>query len=418
MDTLFAYLIKSIISSGVLTAYYWFALRNKKFHYYNRFYLLSVLPISLIVPFLNFRWFSLNQPDRPYINTLLSAISPPAEVHGAAAAGFSYGLLFSGIGILVSASLLIILIFRICRLYYLKRIHPHTRMNGFDLIETELGQAPFSFLDNLFWKSSISLDSEDGEKIFRHELTHIRQKHTYDKLFSQAVVCLFWMNPFYWLIQKELNMIHEFIADETSVKEGDAGSLARMLLQAHNAGAYLDPSHSFFYSPIKRRLIMITQSKKTSHSYLRRVLALPVVLLAVSLFSFTVLRAQSSSDTKQDTTGNAKRYDEKVDAEKIARDQHDRENGRLMNSKLKIALQSLSQGPEGNKLDAKKLMEAILKDPPDIIYYVNGVVRSPEYVKGLKEEEVATVNLLTGDMAAKKFGENGRHGVIEFTTKK
>src|SRR5450631_3499308 len=415
MDTLFAYLIKCIISSGILTAYYWCALRNKKFHYYNRFYLLSVLLISLIVPLLHFRWFSLSQPAQPYINTILSAISPASGLRGATAtAGFSYKLLLAGIGILVSVSLLIILIFRIFRLYYLKRIHPHTRMNGFDLIETELGQAPFSFLDNLFWKNSISLDSEDGDKIFRHELTHIRQKHTYDKLFSQAVVCLFWMNPFYWLIQKELNMIHEFIADETSVKDGDATSLARMLLQAHNAGAYLDPSHSFFYSPIKRRLIMITQSKKTSHSYLRRVLALPVMLLAVSLFSFTVLKAQSSSDTKQDTAGNAKRYEEKLDAEKIAADRRDAENGRLLNGKLKIALKNLSQGPEGDKLDAKKLTEAILKDPPDIIYYVNGEKRSPDYVKGLKEDYVAAVTLLTGEAAAKKFGEDGRHGVIEF----
>ena len=163
---------------------------------------------------------------------------------------------------------------------------------------------------------------------------------------------------------------------------------------------------------------MITQSKKTSHSYLRRILALPALLLAISLFSFTVLKAQSSSDTKRDTAGNAKRYDEKLDAEKIAREQKDRENGRLMNGKLKIALQNLSKGPEGNKLDAKKLMEAILMDPPEITYYVDGVVRSPGYIKSLKEEDVATVNVYTGDTAAKKFGEDGRHGVIEFSTKK
>ena len=44
------YLIKVIICSGILFGYYWFLLRNKIFHKYNRFYLLSLVCISLITP--------------------------------------------------------------------------------------------------------------------------------------------------------------------------------------------------------------------------------------------------------------------------------------------------------------------------------------------------------------------------------
>jgi hypothetical protein len=60
-------------------------------------------------------------------------------------------------------------------------------MDGIDFIYTDLDNAPFSFLKNLFWKESISMDSTYGKKIFKHELTHIHQKHTLDILFCQVV---------------------------------------------------------------------------------------------------------------------------------------------------------------------------------------------------------------------------------------
>ena len=53
MKSLFYYLIQVMVSSGVLYGYYHFVLRNKKFHSYNRFYLLAATIISFLVPFLN-----------------------------------------------------------------------------------------------------------------------------------------------------------------------------------------------------------------------------------------------------------------------------------------------------------------------------------------------------------------------------
>jgi hypothetical protein len=296
MDTIFAYLLKCVISSGVLTVYYWFALRNKKFHGYNRFYLLSTLLLSLALPFLHFQWFSLGQQDRPYLTRFVQTIgysgTLPASLYR-----FSWSWLLIIIALLVSAVLLIVLFIRILRIWREIRGHGHIRMKGVCFIETKLEHAPFSFLNYLFWKKAISLDSDNGQKIFKHELTHIEQKHTYDKLFSQLVVCFLWVNPFYWIIQRELNMIHEFIADERSVNDGDTESFARMLLLSHNGGLYLDPSHRFFQSP-KRRLVMITRSTMTRFSYGRRVLAVPVIIMILSLFSFTVLQAGSAAGTK------------------------------------------------------------------------------------------------------------------------
>ena len=44
------YLLKVIICSGILYAYYYLALRNKIFHYWNRFYLLTSVMLALLLP--------------------------------------------------------------------------------------------------------------------------------------------------------------------------------------------------------------------------------------------------------------------------------------------------------------------------------------------------------------------------------
>ena len=50
------YLLQVLVCSAVLMVYYLLVLRNKKFHQYNRFYLLGVALISWIVPLIKIFW--------------------------------------------------------------------------------------------------------------------------------------------------------------------------------------------------------------------------------------------------------------------------------------------------------------------------------------------------------------------------
>jgi len=293
MPAVALYIFKTFLISGLLSAYYAIALRNKKFHLYNRFYLLSALVISLILPLMHLRLFAIEVPTTSATAFVLSAIDRGSSSAGNVTAPAS-GWMLPAVCIVISVVLLLVFFYKVSWIYQIKRKHRKIKMEGFTLIETELRQAPFSFLDNLFWNQAISFSHPDGKKIFNHELTHIKEKHTYDKLLAQIISCIFWMNPFFWIIQRELNMIHEFMADERSVMEEDPQSLARMLLYSYDRGRYLDPSHAFFYSPIKRRLLMITTSRHTPFSYARRLLALPVAVLVFSLFSLNVVHGQST----------------------------------------------------------------------------------------------------------------------------
>ncbi|HYD22489.1 MAG TPA: M56 family metallopeptidase [Flavipsychrobacter sp.] len=281
MDAVIPYLLKCIVLSGLFTCYYWLFLRNKKLHSFNRFYLLFSIIISLAAPLIHISW-----PEQ-YPPALLASDYISHTVN-AAGMGNSLGLtwfwLFFSISVAVTGVLLTLFIANIAWILRIKRRHVNTRMEGFNLIETQVSQAPFSFLDNLFWNECITLN-DDGQKIFDHELAHIKGRHTYDKLLSHFVTCIFWMNPFYWIIQRELNIVHEFIADARSIRDADTRSFARMLLASHNQGHYLNLAHYFFHSPVKRRLTMLTMGRP-GFSYWRKLLIIPVMIPLVVAFTF------------------------------------------------------------------------------------------------------------------------------------
>ena len=50
------YLLQVLVCSAVLMVYYLLVLRNKKFHQYNRFYLLGVAVVSWIIPLIKIVW--------------------------------------------------------------------------------------------------------------------------------------------------------------------------------------------------------------------------------------------------------------------------------------------------------------------------------------------------------------------------
>ncbi len=52
MEALLIYFAKVLLSSTVLFAYYHLMLRDRTFHHYNRFYLLGIVVISLLLPLL------------------------------------------------------------------------------------------------------------------------------------------------------------------------------------------------------------------------------------------------------------------------------------------------------------------------------------------------------------------------------
>ena len=261
-----------ILVSAVMSAYYLLFLRDKTFHHYNRFYLLGTMVLSLLLPLLKVEYFTIETDSR--ILLLLNQFNQNSAQEVENSFNFwDFGALILGI---VSFFLLAKLTLGLVKIHQLKKEFPKESIKGITFYNTNLHDAPFSFFRNLFWKKSILINSDLGKQILKHEMVHIEQKHSFDKLFVQIIQSLFWFNPIFYFIKKEITLIHEYLADKKAVKNADTRAFAQMLLASNFSGNVLPATSPFLSSNLKKRLKMLTQ-KNTKYSYARRILALPIL---------------------------------------------------------------------------------------------------------------------------------------------
>ncbi|PJE45537.1 MAG: hypothetical protein CUR34_11860 [Sediminibacterium sp.] len=289
MSTTLYYFLQVILCSGIMVGYYWLVLRNNRFHQYNRFYLLAIALFSWIVPLIKIQWNKPVETD-PQLIQFFSVIADnnteiESNLHSS---WFQYGWqgILMMIYALIAFVLLVGLIKSLIQIYRLLQTHSCKTVGEIFLILTKAKGAPFSFFSYIFWHESIDLRSDAGKQMMQHELTHVQQKHSIDKIIIQLVLIAGWFNPFFWLIKKEMEMIHEFIADKKAVANGDSASLAQMLLAAAYPQQHYLLTNPFFFSPIKRRLQMITKNTNPRFSYMRRLIVLPLLAIVVVLFAF------------------------------------------------------------------------------------------------------------------------------------
>ncbi len=290
MLTFAYYLLKVIICSGILYGYYLIALRNKIFHRWNRFYLLAAIALSLAAPLIKINiWQNAEKPTT--VIQLLQAVSTGDEfVYEYTKDKGTFQINASNLSffiyIVVSGFLFAFLVQTLFKINRLKKNNKQTIVEGINFINTDAKGTPFSFFNNIFWNENIDIKSSTGEQIFKHEVAHVQEKHSYDKIFINIVLILFWINPFFWLIRKELNMIHEFIADKKALEDSDTAAFAAMILQATYPQRQFNITNNYFYSPLKRRLLMLTKNKNPKINYASRMLVLP--LTALVFFAFTL----------------------------------------------------------------------------------------------------------------------------------
>jgi N-acetylmuramoyl-L-alanine amidase len=290
------YLAKVVLVSALLFGYYRLFLRGRLFHQYNRYFLLSATLASLILPLIR-----LPLPDAlpligqaPVLGPALHAIVPgnwneppagPAISGKVTSSGWSmeWGLIIgytAAIGVLLGAFGR-----QLSQIRRLPGKYPREQLGRIDLFMTREPGTPFSFLNHLFWNAEIDIDSQRGRQIFLHEWYHIRQRHTLDLLWLRTVLAIYWINPFFYLIYREIRTIHEFLADRYAVAHGDRYEYAELLVWHTVQDHQLSILHPFFQSSIKRRITMLTQLHSTRPGYWSRMMVLPLTFLILCAFA-------------------------------------------------------------------------------------------------------------------------------------
>ena len=290
--TLVTYIVKMILISAMLYGYYWFFLRNKSFHLYNRFYLLGIIITASVLPLLKipmpFAGIVNTHPSALPLNVVWGDWEDPVTIT-ARKNMFKTFLSWQYLGLMVYISGSIILLLALARpLLYISRIsHAYAcqQVDDITFFDTEEPGTPFSFFKKIFWNHKLDLQSVEGQQIFRHELYHVRQNHSADILFLEIFTVLTWFNPFIYFIKKEIKAIHEFLADEYAISGNNRYAYAELLITQSIRNKQAHVVNPFFHNQIKRRINMITKFKSPKNNYLSRLMILPVTLFLLCAFA-------------------------------------------------------------------------------------------------------------------------------------
>jgi hypothetical protein len=387
-------MLKVMICSGILFAYYWFFLRNKIFHGYNRFYLLASMLLSLLLPLLKIDFWQPATQTNKAIQVLQSVSVGDDYINNmvvtAQKSNWSIEQLYSMTYWLVSIIFLLVMLRTLYLVRTLLNKYPVQQVEDVAFVNTQHESTPFSFLKYIFWNSNIDINATTGRQIFKHELAHIQQKHTHDKLFVNAVLIFCWCNPFFWLYSKELNMIHEFIADKKAVEDSDTAAFAAMILQAAYPKQQFQLTNNFFYSPIKRRLLMLSKNKNPKANYIGRIMVLPLIVLVFAAFS---LKAKSAIALTNKVAEISKPV-----AVKISPD--------IVKSSIK------QQSGITTDTVPVRVITGINPKLGDPLYVVNGKETDKVIALGFKSEEIELVRVIKDDVALRVYGEKGKYGVV------
>lgn len=151
------------------------------------------------------------------------------------------------------------------------------------------GNIPFSFLRSVFVNPEVFTDNE-LQQVLAHERAHIRQRHTADLLFLEAVKVLQWFNPLIYLYLRELKSVHEYLADEEVLAQGAVKhDYLELLYKQLCMGKFVPVGNSFRHFITKKRIQMMNQKEKRRMSAWWLIALIPIIagLLLVNCHSKT-----------------------------------------------------------------------------------------------------------------------------------
>ena len=172
---------------------------------------------------------------------------------------------------------------------------PKKRMPGYTAVFTGKEHGSYSFFNYAFFPNE-NVNSD----IVRHEMSHIAHHHSADILFVELMMIIQWFNPFIYMYKRELQSLHEYMADRDVVATGiDKQNYMMLILQQCTAVDFSNMSNNFSFLLTKKRIKMITQSKKAKGVVIKALLTLP--LFALLLFANCKSNGQNNVENESRT---------------------------------------------------------------------------------------------------------------------
>lgn len=169
---------------------------------------------------------------------------------------------------------------------------------------------PFSFFNWIFINKETLKEGEINEVLI-HEQTHARQVHSIDVMLAELISIVCWINPFAWLLKREIRQNLEYLADRKVVESG----IEAKSYQYHLLGLACKPQqvliNNFNISHLKKRIVMMNKKKTSGAGHIKYALfAIPAFVLLIAGNISCSSEAEQKADVKEtdvkETTATAK----------------------------------------------------------------------------------------------------------------
>ncbi len=295
MNSNLPYAVELVTASGVLYGLYVLIFERRIPHLWSRAWLVTSLVLAALIPGLEIPVWS----ARADVATAVTA-SPPAVYTTMGATGhhgIPWRTILSAVWIAGSAAILLSAarqVLKICRLHRTGTICHH---DGLRILRTRERIVPFSFLDTIYIPENL-VDDELGA-VISHETSHIRHRHTIERIAVETLKAAMWWNPFAWLTARKLTEVEEYEADGDVISGGYDMHGYMELIFRRQTGFNPQIANSLHHSLTKKRFIMMTY-KPSRYARLRILAAVPAVALLTVAFAFTTRAAEVPGQPTQD----------------------------------------------------------------------------------------------------------------------
>lgn len=299
------YLLQVNVGLILFYALYKLVCTRDTFFRSRRFILIVSLVLPFILPFIDVREW-LESRDRMIMLTHFdySAVLPEIVVGSEAAeTGNRVFVLSEWIGYLYLAGVVVLLVRLAIQAFSLYRLivrMPEKEINGVRVKCLNDPSGPFSFFRWIFMNPAAVKEDEISE-ILTHEMAHVKQHHSVDVLLAEIVSICCWMNPFAWLLKREVRLNLEFLADRKVMEAGFATKSYQYHLLGLAYNHKYGLSNNFNFSHLKQRIIMMNKKKSNAAGHIKYALfVLPAFALLVAGNISCSQDASQTEDAKEE----------------------------------------------------------------------------------------------------------------------
>lgn len=282
----FIYSVKVAVCLALFYLFHKLLMSRDTFHTFNRFAILSMMLLSLVLPLVHLSLDSEAGINRGTV-ALEGLVAQTVVADGSN--GVGDGLTLTQV--LLAAYVLGVVLFvgkALLSVGSLLRLIRRARCvevrNGIRIYTMQGDISPFS------WFRYIIMSEKDWQEnrreIVLHEMAHIRRCHSMDVAVCNMMIVFQWYNPAAWLLKRELQTVHEYEADEAVLSAGVDATHYQMLLIRKAVGERLfSMANNLNHNSLKKRITMMKIKRTNPVQKAKIAFVLPLAAMTVAAFA-------------------------------------------------------------------------------------------------------------------------------------